>query len=115
MYGTTREFPDKSGLRDLSDLPKVEDMSEALGFDLPTPVDEGDGVSLPFDDATPVEPLLFEEEELKAAAAALAAGAPPPAVAEVVAAAEPVEEEAGDEATESSSESPAGDDTDEER
>ena len=115
MYGTTREFLDKFGLRDLSDLPKVEDMSEALGFDLPTPVDEGDGVSLPFDDATPVEPLLFEEEELKAAAAALAAGAPLPAVAEVVAAAEPVEEEAGDEATESSSESPAGDDTDEER
>ena len=49
MYGTTREFLDKFGLRDLSDLPKVEDMSDALGFDLPTPVDEGDGVSLPFD------------------------------------------------------------------
>ncbi len=74
MYGTTREFLDKFGLKDLSDLPKVEDMSEALGFDLPSPVDEGDGVSLPFDDAAPVEPLLFEEEELRAAAAALAAG-----------------------------------------
>lgn len=74
MYGTTREFLDKFGLKDLSDLPKVEDMSEALGFDLPTPVDEDDGVSLPFDDAAPVEPLLFEEEELRAAAAALAAG-----------------------------------------
>ena len=61
MYGTTREFLDKFGLKDLSDLPKVEDMSEALGFDLPSPVDEGDGVSLPFD-AAPVEPLLFEEE-----------------------------------------------------
>jgi segregation and condensation protein B len=34
MYGTTREFLDKFGLKDLSDLPKVEDMSEALGFDL---------------------------------------------------------------------------------
>jgi segregation and condensation protein B len=79
MYGTTREFLDKFGLRDLADLPKVEDMSEALGFDLPSPVDEGDGVSLPFDDTTPVEPLLFEEEELKAAAAALSAGAPMPA------------------------------------
>lgn len=86
MYGTTREFLDKFGLRDLSDLPKVEDMSEALGFDLPSPVDEGDGVSLPFDDSTPVEPLLFEEEELKAAAAALAAGAPLPPVAESLAA-----------------------------
>lgn len=40
MYGTTREFLDRFGLKDLSDLPKVEDMSEALGFDLPTPVDE---------------------------------------------------------------------------
>jgi segregation and condensation protein B len=59
MYGTTREFLDKFGLRDLSDLPKVEDMSEALGFDLPSPVDEGDGVSLPFDG--PVEATLFED------------------------------------------------------
>lgn len=63
MYGTTREFLDKFGLKDLTDLPKVEDMSEALGFDLPTPVDEGDGVSLPFDAAAPVEPLLFEEDD----------------------------------------------------
>ena len=61
MYGTTREFLDKFGLRDLSDLPKVEDMSEALGFDLPTPVDEGDGVSLPFDG--PVESTLREGDE----------------------------------------------------
>ncbi len=73
MYGTTREFLDKFGLKDLTDLPKVEDMSEALGFDLPTPVDESDGVTLPFE--APVEPLLFEEAELAAAAAALAAGA----------------------------------------
>ncbi|AMY11270.1 Segregation and condensation protein B [Luteitalea pratensis] len=68
MYGTTREFLDKFGLKDLSDLPKVEDMSEALGFDLPSPVGEGDGVSLPFGDAAPVEPLLFEDEELQATA-----------------------------------------------
>jgi segregation and condensation protein B len=73
MYGTTREFLDKFGLKDLTDLPKVEDMSEALGFDLPTPVDEADGVTLPFE--APVEPLLFDEAELAAAAAALAAGA----------------------------------------
>ena len=38
------------------------------GFDLPSPVDESDGVSLPFDDATPVEPLLFGEEDLQATA-----------------------------------------------
>lgn len=61
MYGTTREFLDKFGLKDLSDLPKVEDMSEALGFDLPSPVDEGDGTSLPFEG--PVEPLLFDESK----------------------------------------------------
>lgn len=63
MYGTTREFLDKFGLRDLSDLPKVEDMSEALGFDLPSPVDEGDGNSLPFEG--PAEPRLFEETDLE--------------------------------------------------
>jgi segregation and condensation protein B len=64
MYGTTREFLDKFGLRDLSDLPKVEDMSEALGFDLPSPVDETDGISLPFDESGPVTPLLFDESGL---------------------------------------------------
>src|SRR5690606_10458001 len=48
MYGTTREFLDKFGLKDLSDLPKVEDMSEALGFDLPTPVDEEGTLPLDF-------------------------------------------------------------------
>lgn len=63
MYGTTREFLDKFGLRDLSDLPKVEDMSEALGFDLPSPVDEADGTSLPFEGV--VEPRLFDETELQ--------------------------------------------------
>jgi segregation and condensation protein B len=53
MYGTTREFLDKFGLKDLSDLPKVEDMSEALGFDLPTPVDEA--ASLPFEAPLPLD------------------------------------------------------------
>jgi segregation and condensation protein B len=78
MYGTTREFLDKFGLKDLTDLPKVEDMSEALGFDLPTPVDEGDGASLPFDDTVPVEPLLFEAAELgDTGAAAVSASARP--------------------------------------
>lgn len=36
LYGTTREFLDRFGLNDLSDLPKVEDMSELLGFELPS-------------------------------------------------------------------------------
>ena len=35
MYATTREFLIRFGLRDLSDLPKIEEMAEALGFDVP--------------------------------------------------------------------------------
>jgi segregation and condensation protein B len=35
MYATTREFLIRFGLRDLSDLPKIEDMAEALGFEVP--------------------------------------------------------------------------------
>ena len=52
MYGTTREFLERFGLNDLSDLPKVEDMSELLGFELPG-MSEDSGVSnasLPFDE-----------------------------------------------------------------
>ena len=52
LYATTQEFLIRFGLRDLSDLPKVEDMAEALGFDPPaglaevTPAEE----MLPLDD-----------------------------------------------------------------
>ena len=51
MYGTTRDFLERFGLNDLSDLPKVEDMSELLGFELPgfgetTPAT----AALPFDE-----------------------------------------------------------------
>lgn len=60
MYGTTREFLDKFGLKDLTDLPKVEDMSEALGFDLPVPVDEE--VTLPLDFNAPATDVAFVDE-----------------------------------------------------
>ena len=45
MYATTKEFLIRFGLNDLSDLPKVEDIAEALGLDAPllverTPADE---------------------------------------------------------------------------
>ena len=45
LYATTKEFLIRFGLNDLSDLPRVEDMAEALGFEPPllvehTPVDE---------------------------------------------------------------------------
>ena len=33
LYSTTREFLDRFGLKDLTDLPKVEDMADALGFE----------------------------------------------------------------------------------
>jgi segregation and condensation protein B len=35
LYSTTREFLIRFGLKDLSDLPRIEDMAEALGFDPP--------------------------------------------------------------------------------
>jgi segregation and condensation protein B len=35
LYGTTKEFLIRFGLRDLDDLPRVEDMAAALGFDAP--------------------------------------------------------------------------------
>lgn len=35
LYATTKEFLIRFGLNDLSDLPRVEDMAEALGFEPP--------------------------------------------------------------------------------
>jgi segregation and condensation protein B len=35
LYATTKEFLIRFGLKDLDDLPKIEDMAEALGFDPP--------------------------------------------------------------------------------
>ena len=50
MYGTTREFLERFGLNDVSDLPKVEDMSELLGFDLPSGISEPEPqTALPFE------------------------------------------------------------------
>jgi segregation and condensation protein B len=54
LYGTTKEFLIRFGLKDLDDLPKVEDMASALGFEAPAiltertvsddmlPLEEGD-------------------------------------------------------------------------
>jgi segregation and condensation protein B len=51
MYATTREFLDRFGLNDISDLPKVEEMSDALGFELPAALAEPTVTTtpLPFD------------------------------------------------------------------
>ena len=43
MYATTKEFLIRFGLNDLTDLPKVEDMAEALGFEAPI-LDRADAV-----------------------------------------------------------------------
>ena len=52
MYATTRDFLERFGLNDLTDLPKVEEMSDALGFELPMGLIEPTGTTspLPFDD-----------------------------------------------------------------
>ena len=66
MYATTRDFLERFGLNDLSDLPKVEEMSDALGFELPMGLAEPTATTspLPFDEETPrVEPV---EEEVAA-------------------------------------------------
>lgn len=40
MYATTREFLIRFGLKDLTDLPKVEDMAESLGIESPLLVEQ---------------------------------------------------------------------------
>ena len=52
LYATTREFLDHFGLNDLSDLPKVEDMAEALGMDVAVAAATG-----PVEEQLPFEPL----------------------------------------------------------
>ena len=58
LYATTREFLDRFGLNDLSDLPRVEDMAEALGMEVP-PALAADGpreAALPFETPSEVAP-----------------------------------------------------------
>jgi segregation and condensation protein B len=50
LYATTREFLILFGLNDLNELPKVEDMAEALGFEPPLLVEQ-----TPREDALPLE------------------------------------------------------------
>ena len=56
LYATTKEFLIRFGLKDLHDLPKIEDMAEALGFDPPAGLME----------TTPREDMLpLEDDELE--------------------------------------------------
>src|ERR1700681_2766677 len=50
LYATTKEFLIRFGLNDLTDLPKVKDMAEALGFEMPLPVERA-----PSEDILPLE------------------------------------------------------------
>ena len=55
LYATTREFLIRFGLRDLADLPKMEDMADVLGFEPPSGLAEA-GPSetlLPLDEPGP--------------------------------------------------------------
>jgi segregation and condensation protein B len=71
MYATTREFLDRFGLKDLTDLPKVEEMADALGFELPlevgTPTEKPS--PLPFDAEQRSEEAAPAEEAAAVAAA----------------------------------------------
>jgi segregation and condensation protein B len=58
LYATTKEFLIRFGLKDLHDLPRIEDMAEALGFDPPAGLIE----------TTPREDILpLEEDEAESA------------------------------------------------
>ena len=57
MYATTKEFLIRFGLNDLGDLPKVEDMAEALGIEHPllieqAPLEEQLPLAEPEEDST---------------------------------------------------------------
>ncbi len=55
LYGTTKEFLIRFGLNDLTDLPKIEDMAQQLGFDPP---------SVLMERAVPEEMLPLEEGDV---------------------------------------------------
>lgn len=68
LYATTKEFLLRFGLNDISDLPKVDDLADVLGFELPGLLNEG----LPTDQMLP----LGEPEEVTASAEAPVGGEP---------------------------------------
>ena len=57
LYATTKEFLIRFGLKDLTDLPRIEDMAEALGFDPPAGLVE----QTPREDILPLEEGDSEE------------------------------------------------------
>lgn len=76
MYATTKEFLIRFGLKDITDLPKVEDMAESLGIDSPLlveqtppeeqlPLSEPEGVDAGLSEmgAADVEPLVDNDSD----------------------------------------------------
>jgi segregation and condensation protein B len=59
LYATTKEFLVRFGLKDLTDLPRIEDMAEALGFDPPAGLIE----QSPREDVLPLDETDMEEVE----------------------------------------------------
>jgi segregation and condensation protein B len=64
MYATTREFLERFGLNEIGDLPKVDEMADALGFELPGALAEPAGIptALPFE-AEPSAPETEAQQE----------------------------------------------------
>ena len=62
LYATTREFLDRFGLKDLRDLPRVEDMAEALGMEVPPALaaDDPHDAALPFDAPSGIAPAATD-------------------------------------------------------
>ena len=59
LYATTKEFLIRFGLKDLNDLPKIEDMVDALGFEPPAGLIE----QTPADEILPLEEPAVPGEE----------------------------------------------------
>jgi len=69
LYATTREFLMRFGLNDLADLPKVEDMADVLGFEIPGLSEAGPSEQLlPLDlpEAPGGEPAAADDLESRA-------------------------------------------------
>ena len=67
MYATTREFLERFGLNDISDLPKVDELSDALGFELPSALAEPTVTTTPLPFEAAGEPAGEEQQEPPAA------------------------------------------------
>lgn len=64
LYATTREFLIRFGLRDLNDLPKMEDMADVLGFEPPSGLAEAgpSETPLPLDNKPDPDKTLYIDE-----------------------------------------------------